>query len=142
MSTIQIRKKGNVTLPAELRNKYDLEEGDVFTLIDLGDGSLLLTPRISQVNRSGDRISEILIGKDISIDDLLNSLVEYHGNAVESWSLSSKIASWFGGARLAMKVPIKNIVSTAVSGFGCLSEGEIVVGGNLKATATLIQVSL
>ena len=76
MATIQIRKKGNVTLPAELRNKYKLEEGDVFTLIDLGDGSLLLIPRISQVNRSGDRVSEILKGDGINIDDLINSLDE------------------------------------------------------------------
>lgn len=45
-STIQIRKKGNLTLPMKLRSKYGLGEGDVLTLIDLGDGSFLLTPRI------------------------------------------------------------------------------------------------
>jgi bifunctional DNA-binding transcriptional regulator/antitoxin component of YhaV-PrlF toxin-antitoxin module len=75
-STIQIRKKGSLTLPIELRNKYDLDEGDVFSLIDLGDGSFLLTPRVSQVNRSGDRVSEILNEEGFSLNDLLNTLDE------------------------------------------------------------------
>lgn len=76
MATIQIRKKGSVTLPVELRHKYDLDEGDVFTLIDLGDGSFLLTPRISKVNRLGDRIAEILAEEDISVNDLVDALDE------------------------------------------------------------------
>jgi bifunctional DNA-binding transcriptional regulator/antitoxin component of YhaV-PrlF toxin-antitoxin module len=75
-TTIQIRKKGSLTLPIEIRNKYNLDEGDFFTLIDLGDGSFLLTPRISQVNRLGDRIADILKDDSISIDDLLNALDE------------------------------------------------------------------
>ena len=76
MATIQIRKKGSVTLPVELRHKYDLDEGDVFTLIDLGDGSFLLTPRVSKVNRLGDRIAEILAEGDISESDLVDALDE------------------------------------------------------------------
>ena len=74
--TIQIRKKGGLTLPVEFRDKYNLNEGDVFTLIDLGDGSFLLTPRISQVNRLGDRVSEILEAEEVSLEDLLKTLAE------------------------------------------------------------------
>ncbi|MEI6310170.1 MAG: AbrB/MazE/SpoVT family DNA-binding domain-containing protein [bacterium] len=73
-NTIQIRKKGSLTLPIDLRNKYQVDEGDIFTLIDLGDGSFLLTPRISQVNRLGDRIAEIIDGEGLSTTDLLNAL--------------------------------------------------------------------
>lgn len=73
-NTIQIRKKGSLTLPIDLRNKYQVDEGDIFTLIDLGDGSFLLTPRISQVNRLGDRIAEIIDGEGLSTNDLLNAL--------------------------------------------------------------------
>jgi hypothetical protein len=43
-------------------------------LIDMGDGSFLLTPRISQVNRLGDRVAEILRAEDVSLDELLNTL--------------------------------------------------------------------
>ena len=73
-TTIQIRKKGSLTLPVELRTKYDLDEGDVFTLIDLGEGSFLLTPRVSQITRLGSRISEILRDDNVSLDDLLSTL--------------------------------------------------------------------
>ena len=72
--TIQVRKKGNITLPMQLRTNYGVDEGDIFTLIDMGDGSFLLTPRISQVNRLGDRVAEILGEKGVSLDDLLNTL--------------------------------------------------------------------
>jgi bifunctional DNA-binding transcriptional regulator/antitoxin component of YhaV-PrlF toxin-antitoxin module len=72
--TIQVRKKGNITLPMDLRTKYGVDEGDVFTLIDMGDGSFLLTPRISQVNRLGDRVAEMLSAEGVSLDDLLNTL--------------------------------------------------------------------
>jgi bifunctional DNA-binding transcriptional regulator/antitoxin component of YhaV-PrlF toxin-antitoxin module len=73
-NTIQVRKKGSITLPMDLRTKYGVDEGDVFTLIDMGDGSFLLTPRISQVNRLGDRVAEILRAEDVSMDELLNTL--------------------------------------------------------------------
>ena len=73
---IQVRKKGNITLPIDLRNKYNVDEGDVYSLIDMGDGSFLLSPRILQVNRLGDRVAGILEEQGISLDDLLNTLDE------------------------------------------------------------------
>jgi AbrB family looped-hinge helix DNA binding protein len=76
VNTIQIRKKGSLTLPAELREKYGLNEGDIFTLIDLGEGSFLITPRLSQVNRFGDRVAEVLNEEGVSLDDLLSTLDE------------------------------------------------------------------
>jgi len=75
-TTIQIRKKGNLTLPVELRNKYNFSEGDVFTLIDLGDGAFLLTPQVSQVNRLGGRVAEAVSGYNLSLEELLNTLDE------------------------------------------------------------------
>ena len=73
-NTIQVRKKGSITLPMDLRTKYGVDEGDIFTLIDMGDGSFLLTPRISQVNRLGDRVADILGEEGVALDDLLNTL--------------------------------------------------------------------
>ena len=74
--TVQIRKKGNLTLPVELRNKYSLDEGDTLTLVDLGDGSFLITPRVLQVNRLADRVAEKLYEVGVSLDDLLTTLDE------------------------------------------------------------------
>ncbi|HEX9616229.1 MAG TPA: AbrB/MazE/SpoVT family DNA-binding domain-containing protein, partial [Anaerolineales bacterium] len=69
-------KKGNLTLPVALRNKYGFKEGDIFTLIDLGEGAILLTPRASQVNRLGDRVAEKLAEAGVSLNDLLQTLDE------------------------------------------------------------------
>lgn len=71
---VQIRKKGSLTVPKEIRNKYGLNEGDVFTLIDLSDGAFMLTPRVSQVNRLGHQIAEIVNEENLSLDELLDSL--------------------------------------------------------------------
>jgi len=75
-TTLQVRKKGSITLPVELRSKYGFNEGDIFTLIDLGDGSFLLTPRVSEVNRIGSRVAEMMEKYNLSEDDLIAALDE------------------------------------------------------------------
>jgi len=47
MTTLRIRSKRTITLPASL--KYKLKEGGTLTIIDLGDGIILLKPMTSQV---------------------------------------------------------------------------------------------
>ena len=44
-TTIQVRKRGVLTLPAELRDKYAIQEGDTFRLVDV-DGIFVLTPMV------------------------------------------------------------------------------------------------
>jgi bifunctional DNA-binding transcriptional regulator/antitoxin component of YhaV-PrlF toxin-antitoxin module len=73
-TTVQIRSKGVITLPVELRRRYGLDEGDVFTLVDLGDGSFLLTPQVSQVARFGDRVSRLMAEKKVSLEEMLEAL--------------------------------------------------------------------
>ena len=73
---IQIRSKGSLTLPIELRRKYGLDDGDAFTLIDLGDGSFLLTPIVTQVNRLGDRVARAMADEGLSLEEVLIALDE------------------------------------------------------------------
>jgi AbrB family looped-hinge helix DNA binding protein len=75
-TTLQIRSKGAVTLPIDLRRKYGLQEGDIITLVDLGDGSFILTPLITQVDRLGDRVAQIMDEEGVSLDDILSALDE------------------------------------------------------------------
>lgn len=75
-TNIQIRGKGTVTLPIELRRKYGLDEGDIITLIDLGDGSFLLTPVVTRVDRLGDRVAQALAEEGVSIDEIMTALDE------------------------------------------------------------------
>lgn len=76
MTTLQIRGRGTITLPARLRKKYDLEEGDVLTLIDLGDGKFMLMPNESKVSIIGDRIARQLKEENVTLEDLLSTLDE------------------------------------------------------------------
>ena len=73
-TTVQLRQKGTITLPRELRRRYNLGEGEVFTLIDLGDGSFLLTPRLSAVARLGDQVAAILTEEGVSADEIIAAL--------------------------------------------------------------------
>ena len=77
---IQLRRKGVLTLPVSLRRKYDLDENDVFTLEDLGNGSFLLIPQISKVARLGDRVAEAMSEGDTSLEDMLETLDEEREN--------------------------------------------------------------
>lgn len=60
-------------------------------------------------------------------DTKTGDIVSYLGNAMESWSLSIREAEQFGSYVVAAKIPIRNILSTARTGYGCLIEGEFVV---------------
>lgn len=75
-NTLQIRKKGVITLPMELRRQYNLEEGDLLTLVDLGEGVFILVPQVSQVAALGDRVARTLTEEDVSLDDMLLALDE------------------------------------------------------------------
>lgn len=75
-TTIQIRGKGAITIPVDLRRKYGLDEGDIITLIDLGDGSFLLMPKATKVDRLGDRVAQAMAKEGISLHEILTTLDE------------------------------------------------------------------
>ena len=47
-TAIHVRQRGTLTLPLELRQKYDIKSGDTFQLIDV-DGIFVLTPMVPMV---------------------------------------------------------------------------------------------
>lgn len=75
-STVQIRSKGVITLPIELRRRYTMDKGDVYTLVDLGDGSLLMVPQVSQVAHFGDRVARVLENAKVSQEEMFRVLAE------------------------------------------------------------------
>lgn len=76
MTTVQMRGKGTITFPAKLRNKYKLQEGEVFTIIDLGSGSFLLKPNVLEVDVISRRIAKRLKDENVTLDDLFETLRE------------------------------------------------------------------
>lgn len=72
-ATIQIRQRGSLTLPAELRQKYGIEAGDTFRLVDL-DGIFILTPMVPMVPELVREIEKTRREAGLSMDELLMSL--------------------------------------------------------------------
>jgi AbrB family looped-hinge helix DNA binding protein len=84
--TVQIRGRGTVTLPARIRERYDLVEGDPLTLVDL-DGAILLSPKTSVVDKLSAEIEYLMTGSGLSLEELLGGLREerarYHAERLE-----------------------------------------------------------
>jgi AbrB family looped-hinge helix DNA binding protein len=74
-ATVQVRDRGVLTLPAELREKYGIQSGDTFRLVDL-DGMFVLTPMVPMVPELAYEIERARIEAGLSTDDLLRSLRE------------------------------------------------------------------
>ena len=74
-STVQVRDRGVLTLPADLREKYGIRSGDTFRLVDL-DGIFVLTPMVPMVPELAREIERARIEAGLSTDDLLRTLRE------------------------------------------------------------------
>jgi bifunctional DNA-binding transcriptional regulator/antitoxin component of YhaV-PrlF toxin-antitoxin module len=74
-STIQIRKRGVLTLPSELREKYTIQEGDTYRLVDM-DGIFVLTPMVPMVPELAREIEQIRQESGLSLEELLDGLRE------------------------------------------------------------------
>lgn len=74
-ATIQVRQRGTVTLPADLREKYAIQPGDTFRLIDL-DGVFVLTPMVTMVPELAREIERARLEAGLSTEELLQGLRE------------------------------------------------------------------
>jgi bifunctional DNA-binding transcriptional regulator/antitoxin component of YhaV-PrlF toxin-antitoxin module len=73
--TIQVRQRGTMTLPADLRQKYGIRAGDTFRLVDL-DGIFVLTPMMPIVPELAREIERTRRETGLSLEELLNGLRE------------------------------------------------------------------
>ncbi len=74
-TTIQVRQRGVLTLPSEIRSKYNIKAGDSFRVIDL-DGIIVLTPLVSIVPELAREIEQMRIEAGFTTEELLLTLRE------------------------------------------------------------------
>lgn len=74
-TTIQVRERGVITLPADLREKYNIESGQIFRLVDL-DGIFVFVPMVPIVPELANEIERLRLEAGLSMEDLLVSLRE------------------------------------------------------------------
>jgi len=74
-TTVQIRERGTLTLPVELRQRYGIRPGDTFRVVDL-DGIFVLTPMVPMVPELAREIERLRVEAGLSTDELLAALRE------------------------------------------------------------------
>lgn len=87
--TLMLRSRGTVTLPAELRQKYGLQEGEPLTLLDLG-GIFVISPKMPLVPKLVGEIERLREESGLSVDDLLEGLDEQRRRLYEERYGSSR----------------------------------------------------
>ena len=73
--TIQMSQRGVLVLPKSLREAYNLQPGDSFTLLDLG-GVFVISPQRSEIDVIAERISKELQDKGESLESMLQTFRE------------------------------------------------------------------
>lgn len=74
-ATVQVRQRGNLTLPASLRERYGIEPGDTFRILDL-DGIFVLTPMTPMVPELAREIERARVDAGLDTAQLLRALRE------------------------------------------------------------------
>jgi bifunctional DNA-binding transcriptional regulator/antitoxin component of YhaV-PrlF toxin-antitoxin module len=66
-TALQVRQRGAITLPVELRQRYNIQVGDTFRLIDL-DGIFVLTPMAPLVPKLAREIERARIQAGLTVE--------------------------------------------------------------------------
>ncbi|NJN99024.1 MAG: AbrB/MazE/SpoVT family DNA-binding domain-containing protein [Anaerolineales bacterium] len=70
---IRLRERGQITVPQAVREHLAMAEGDVLTLLQVGE-VVLLTPKQPQVPQLADKIATMMEQEGVSLADLLVDL--------------------------------------------------------------------
>ncbi|HDH05715.1 MAG TPA: AbrB/MazE/SpoVT family DNA-binding domain-containing protein [Nitrospirae bacterium] len=71
----EIKARGQLTIPKKIREMCHLEEGQVVSIIPVGD-SLIITPKRLELDEARREIKKILKASQLSPEDLLSGLKE------------------------------------------------------------------
>ena len=74
-SPIRLRKRGQITIPQAVRDNLGVSEGDILTLLQMGD-VVILTRKQPRVPRLADKIAGLMEEEGVSLADLLQGLKE------------------------------------------------------------------
>ncbi len=73
---VKVARCGLITLPKELRDQGHINEGDTLTLIDLGDGVVVMSPRRSRVDGIVNKLAKEWQDSGETLESMLTTLRE------------------------------------------------------------------
>lgn len=72
-ASLEVRERGQVTLPKALRDALQLESGDAVRAVQIGD-SIVLTPQRMELDALRKEVRRMLKKHQVTADDLLRDL--------------------------------------------------------------------
>jgi AbrB family looped-hinge helix DNA binding protein len=69
---LQVNKQGQVTIPAEMRERFGIKEGDFVAIEETSEGVLIM-PRGMLALRALDEIGKILKEQGLTLEDMIES---------------------------------------------------------------------
>lgn len=75
VSVSEIKSRGQLTIPKKIREAKHLEEGQVVSIIPVGD-SILITPKRLELDEARRQIKKLLKSSGLSLEDLISGLKE------------------------------------------------------------------
>ena len=78
----KVQKKGQVTIPIEIRENLGLQEGDLVAFTQTEDG-VLISPQSVVAMRSLDQIGQVLKKQGITLEELIESGRNIRGELIK-----------------------------------------------------------
>ncbi|MDA8213820.1 MAG: AbrB/MazE/SpoVT family DNA-binding domain-containing protein [Nitrospiraceae bacterium] len=75
VSVAEIKSRGQLTIPKKIREKGHIEEGQVVSIIPVGD-SIIITPKRLELDEARRQMKKLLKASGLSVEDLLSGLKE------------------------------------------------------------------
>jgi AbrB family looped-hinge helix DNA binding protein len=78
----KVQEKGQVTIPVEIRRKWNLEKGDLVAFVETEHG-VMISPREVVAVEALDRIGEALRARGITLEEMIESGREIRGQLLQ-----------------------------------------------------------
>ncbi|TEU13543.1 MAG: hypothetical protein E3J21_18285 [Anaerolineales bacterium] len=79
---VRLRERGQITLPAQLREELGVDVGDFFTIVKV-DSYVVMTPKRLMVSEVTSQLEQLLAEKGLTLDDLLRGLEDERARLFE-----------------------------------------------------------
>ena len=75
VAVAEIKARGQLTIPKKIREMSHLEEGQIVSIIPVGDG-LIVTPRRLELDEAQWEIRKVIKAANVTVEELLEALQE------------------------------------------------------------------
>lgn len=80
-TTVQIRKKGQFTIPVEIREALDIDENEVVTVTLLGNEAMLVVPQKLKTQEILEKTAQMAKKRGLTLEAMLAELDEIRHNS-------------------------------------------------------------